>query len=32
VAHNARFALGYSPDERIRAVVKSYADGDEGRR
>lgn len=31
VAHNARFALGYSPDERIRAVVKRYADPGEGR-
>ncbi len=30
VAHNARFALGYSPDERIRAVVKRYADPGEG--
>lgn len=31
VAHNARFALGYSPDERIRAVVKRYADPDDQR-
>lgn len=30
VAHNARFALGYSPDERIRAVVKRYAGPDDG--
>lgn len=25
VAHNARFALHYSPDERIRSVLKRYA-------
>lgn len=29
VAHNARFALGYSPDERIRAVLRRYTRPDE---